>query len=111
MRGGGGGRRHRWEGVRTYQGQYGHPVGKRDADTVARAGHGGMDWFVVHACGEALKAKAPMPSDIYDAVTWSAITPLSEQSIANGFQTLEFPDFTAGAWKQRKPIFAFDGKY
>lgn len=70
-----------------------------------------MDWFVIHAFVEALKAKAPMPIDIYDAVTWSAITPLSEQSIANGFQTLEFPDFTAGAWKTRKPIFAFDGKY
>ncbi|EED7073526.1 gfo/Idh/MocA family oxidoreductase, partial [Salmonella enterica subsp. enterica serovar Typhimurium] len=55
--------------------------------------------------------KAPMPIDIYDAVTWSAITPLSEQSIANSFQTLEFPDFTAGAWRQRKPIFAFDGRY
>jgi hypothetical protein len=24
---------------------------------------------------------------------------------------LEFPDFTAGLWKQRKPIFAFDGTY
>jgi len=36
---------------------------------------------------------------------------LSEQSIANRFQTLEFPEFTAGLWKQRKPIFAFDGTY
>ncbi len=52
-----------------------------------------------------------MPIDIYDAVAWSAITPLSEQSIAEGFKTLDFPDFTSGAWKTRKPIFALDDKY
>jgi hypothetical protein len=60
---------------------------------------------------EALKARAPMPIDIYDAVTWSAITPLSEQSIAQNFQTLDFPDFTRGQWSKRKPIFAFDERY
>ncbi len=102
---------HQWEEFKKYQDEYEHPLWKQNADTAASAGHGGMDWFVIHAFVEALKAKAPMPIDIYDAVTWSAITPLSEQSIANGFQTLEFPDFTAGAWKTRKPIFAFDGKY
>ena len=41
-----------------------------------------MDFFVVNAFVEALKARAPMPIDIYDAVAWSAITPLSEQSVA-----------------------------
>lgn len=34
-----------------------------------------------------------MPIDIYDAVTWSAITPLSEQSIA-AFPDPGLPDFT-----------------
>ena len=59
----------------------------------------------------ALKAGDPMPIDIYDAVAWSAITPLSEQSIAEDYKTLAFPDFTEGKWKDRKPIFAFDGRY
>lgn len=58
------------------------------------AGHGGMDFFVVHAFVEAPKAQASMPIDICDAVAWSAVTPLSEQSIAEGFKTLAFPDFT-----------------
>ena len=93
------------------QEEFEHPLWKQHAQTAASAGHGGMDWFVIHAFIEALKAKAPMPIDIYDAVTWSAITPLSEQSIADGFQTLAFPDFTAGLWQQRKPIFAFDARY
>jgi len=102
---------HQWEEFKTYREQYDHPLWKRHAQTAAGGGHGGMDWFVVHAFLQALKAGAPMPIDIYDAVTWSAITPLSEQSIANGFQTLEFPDFTGGQWAQRQPIFAFDARY
>jgi hypothetical protein len=86
-------------------------VAQATASRAEGAGHGGMDFFVIHAFIEALKARAPMPIDIYDAVTWSAITPLSEQSIAQGFQTLDFPDFTRRAWNTRKPIFAFDDRY
>ncbi len=102
---------HKWEPLQAYQDQYDHPLWKKYEDDAASAGHGGMDYFVIHAFVEALKARAPMPIDIFDAVTWSAITPLSEQSIAQGFQTLEFPDFTRGQWSARKPIFAFDAKY
>ena len=102
---------HKWEDAQKYYDQYDHPLWRTFADKAAGAGHGGMDWFVVHAFVEALKAGDPMPIDIYDAVAWSAITPLSEQSIANGYQTLEFPDFTEGKWKDRKPIFALDGRY
>ena len=53
----------------------------------------------------------PTNGRLYGAITWSAITPLSAQSIGNSFQTLEFPDFSVGLWTQRKPIFAFDGTY
>ncbi|QPF71485.1 Gfo/Idh/MocA family oxidoreductase [Roseateles sp. DAIF2] len=102
---------HEWEAFKTYQDRYDHPLWKKYEGAAAGAGHGGMDFFVIHAFVEALKADAPMPIDIYDAVAWSAITPLSEQSIAQGFQTLDFPDFTGGLWKTRKPIFAFDDRY
>jgi hypothetical protein len=44
--------------------------------------------------------------DVYDAATWSAISPLSEKSIELGNQTVDFPDFTSGKWMSRKPIFA-----
>ncbi len=102
---------HKWDPMELWQNRYEHPLWKKYAERAAGAGHGGMDFFVVHAFVEALKEQAPMPIDIYDAVTWSAITPLSEQSIAAGFQTLPFPDFTNGQWKTRKPIFAYDGRY
>jgi hypothetical protein len=102
---------HKWEPFQAYQDQYDHPLWRKYADSAAGAGHGGMDYFVIHAFVEAVKAEAPMPIDIYDAVAWSAITPLSEQSINEGFKTLEFPDFTKGLWRSRKPIFAFDASY
>jgi hypothetical protein len=102
---------HKWEPFQTYQDEFDHPLWRKYAQDAEGAGHGGMDYFVIHAFVEAVKAEAPMPIDIYDALAWSAITPLSEQSIAEGFKTLEFPDFTRGLWKSRKPIFAFDAKY
>ena len=102
---------HKWEDAQAYLDEYDHPLWKRHAGLAAGAGHGGMDWFVVNAFVEASKADAPMPIDIYDAVAWSAITPLSEQSISEGFRTLEFPDFTEGKWRDRKPVFAFGDRY
>lgn len=102
---------HAWEPQAGWFERYDHPLWARLAGKAEGAGHGGMDHFVIHAYVEALKARAPMPIDIYDAVAWSAITPLSEQSIAEGFKTLEFPDFTAGGWKTRAPIFALNDRY
>ncbi|MBV8502429.1 MAG: Gfo/Idh/MocA family oxidoreductase [Paucibacter sp.] len=102
---------HQWQPFQPFQDRFDHPLWKRFAKSAEGAGHGGMDFFVIHAFVESLKAAAAMPIDIFDAVAWSAITPLSEQSIASGFKTLEFPDFTGGSWKTRKPIFAFDDRY
>ncbi|MBL8538652.1 MAG: Gfo/Idh/MocA family oxidoreductase [Hyphomonadaceae bacterium] len=94
---------HRWQEAQEWLDRYDHPLWRQHADQAEGAGHGGMDFFVVHAWIEALKARAPMPIDIYDALAWSAITPLSEQSIAAGNRTVEFPDFTDGGWRERAP--------
>jgi hypothetical protein len=69
-----------------------------------------MDWFVLNAFIESVKNKVNTPQDVYDAVTWSAITPLSEESIALGGETVPFPDFTGGRWMTRKNDFA-NGDY
>ena len=102
---------HRWEPAQPWLDKYDHPLWKRLSGKAVDAGHGGMDFFVIHAFIEALKIDAPMPIDIFDAVAWSAITPLSEQSIKEDNRTLAFPDFTAGKWETRKPIFALDDTY
>lgn len=97
---------HRWEEAQAWLDRYDHPLWQAHAADAEGAGHGGMDFFVIHAFVEALKAQSPMPIDIFDAVTWSAVTPLSETSIAEGNRTIDFPDFTEGGWRDRAPIFA-----
>jgi len=70
---------------------------------ILAAGHGGMDYFVVKAFVDALRSGEEMPIDIYDAVSWMAITYLSEASIQNNGAPMEIPDFTNGAYKTRPP--------
>ena len=96
---------HTWEPFATYQDKYDHPLWKRHGQTAESGGHGGIDFFVLRGFIEAVKAKGPVPIDVYDAAAWSAISPLSEQSIAGGSKPVDIPDFTRGKWKTNKPIF------
>ena len=102
---------HRWEEARTWLEQYDHPLWKKYGEDANGAGHGGMDWFVIHAFIESVKRKTNTPQDVYDAVTWSAITPLSEESIQKGGESVVFPDFTNGQWMFRKNQFALGDDY
>jgi len=102
---------HQWEDAKAYLEKYDHPLWKRWSKETDGAGHGGMDFFVLHAFVEAIRRKAPTPMDVYDAAAWSAITPLSEKSIELGNETVEFPDFTSGQWMYRKNDFALNDEY
>ena len=102
---------HRWEDAKEWLDKYDHPLWKKFGSDAAGAGHGGMDWFVLNAFVEAAKRKTNTPQDVYDAVTWSAITPLSEKSIQLGGESVEFPDFTKGQWMYRKNDFALGDTY
>jgi predicted dehydrogenase len=100
-----------WDEAKTWLDKYDHPLWVRWSKDTEGAGHGGMDFFVVHSFIESIKRKQPTPMDVYDAAAWSAITPLSEQSIELGHETVEFPDFTGGQWMYRKPVFALTDEY
>jgi hypothetical protein len=100
-----------WENAKAYLDQYDHPLWKRWGASTEGAGHGGMDFFVLHAFIESIKRKTATPMDVYDAAVWSAITPLSERSIELGNETVEFPDFTSGQWMYRKSAFALTDEY
>lgn len=102
---------HQWDDAKTWLDKCDHPLWARWSKETEGAGHGGMDFFVVHSFIESIKRKTPTPMDVYDAAAWSAITPLSEQSIELGNETLEFPDFTGGQWMYRKPVFALNDEY
>jgi hypothetical protein len=53
---------------------------------------------------ECLRAGVPTDMDVYDGAAWSAVGPVSERSIAARSRSIDFPDFTRGAWKTRKPL-------
>jgi Oxidoreductase family, NAD-binding Rossmann fold len=102
---------HQWEDQKAWLDKYDHPLWKKYGNDAEGAGHGGMDFFVVHTFIESAKRKTPTQMDVYDAAAWSAITPLSEQSIELGNETVAFPDFTSGQWMYRKPVFALNDDY
>jgi len=102
---------HQWDDAKQWLDKYDHPLWVRWSKETKGAGHGGMDFFVIHSFIESIKRKTDTPLDVYDAAAWSAITPLSEQSIELGNETVEFPDFTGGQWMYRKPVFALNNEY
>ena len=87
--------------------EFDHPwyKGSEWAATLER-GHGGTDHLELLLFMDAVRNKTQTPIDVYDSVVMSSITPLSEQSIANGSAPVQCPDFTRGKWKTNKPTFA-----
>lgn len=67
-------------------------------------GHGGMDFIMQWRLIDCLRNGLPLDQDVYDAASWSVISPLSEWSVANKNNAIEVPDFTKGAWKSNQPI-------
>lgn len=94
---------HRWDEAQPWLDKYDHPLWKKYGEYAQGSGHGGMDFFVINAFVESAKENIAPPLDAYDAAAWSAITPLSEASIANNGEPQDFPDFTRGLWVSRKP--------
>jgi predicted dehydrogenase len=102
---------HQWEDSEPWLTEYDHPLWKKYEDRAAGSGHGGMDFFVIHAFIESVKRQVKTPLDVYDAATWSVISSLSERSIAEGGTPQYFPDFTGGRWMIRKPGFGYNDEY
>ncbi len=94
---------HQWDDASEWLKKYDHPIWKKYENEATGAGHGGMDYFLMKAIVECALEDVEPPIDAYDAAAWSAITPLSEASIANNGHPQEFPDFTRGQWLKRKP--------
>ncbi len=104
-------KKHQWEPAAPYLEKYDHPVWQKNAAQAENAGHGGIDYFVLRGFIEAIKRKVAPPIDVYDAAVWSAISPLSELSIARGSSPVEVPDFTRGKWKTNPRIFGLNDEY
>ncbi|MCK5279257.1 MAG: Gfo/Idh/MocA family oxidoreductase [Cyclobacteriaceae bacterium] len=93
---------HEWEPFKPYEEEFLHSWWKQRDKT--SGGHGGVDSLELEHFVKAVRDKTNTPIDVYDSVTMSAIVPLSGISIEKN-QPVEFPDFTRGKWKGRKPYF------
>lgn len=98
-----------WGNFEEYHKMYVHPLWKEYEEEGIKSGHGGMDWLVLRAFVESVMNETKPPIDVYDAVAWMVITPLSEASIAKGSMPVEIPDFTDGKWIE--PYAGVPGKY
>ena len=117
--------RHRWESGEGYAEKYEHPLWKQlreqslgvyeevefgaitrnavwDYNPATEIRNG--DFLEDYRLIQALRAGRSPDFDVYDAAAWSAIAPLSEQSVANRSSAVDFPDFTRGEWKTRRAL-------
>lgn len=95
---------HQWEELQAYRQQYDHPLWKGIEERAAGAGHGGMDYIEDFRLVQCLRQGTPMDMDVYDGAAWTAVIMLSERSIAERSRSVDFPDFTRGAWRARPPL-------
>ncbi|HWQ53855.1 MAG TPA: Gfo/Idh/MocA family oxidoreductase [Bryobacteraceae bacterium] len=95
---------HEWEDLEKYAKEWEHPLWAKLSERSKGGGHGGMDFVMTWRLVDCLlKGEAP-DMDVYDAAALSAVTELSERSIANRSRTMDFPDFTRGKWLSRAPL-------
>ncbi len=96
---------HSWEKADKYLKEYEHPLVKNyNPPERSRAvrGHGGnvkQTPLVWHRLVEAIRNDRVPDWDVYDSVTSSAISPLTEMSVAGRSKPVDFPDFTRGKWE------------
>ena len=99
---------HTWEPLENYFKEFEHPLWKTEGEQAKNAGHGGMDFLEDYRLIKALQSGRYPDMDVYDAAAWSAVTEVSERSVANRSRPENFPDFTRGKWQTNAPIFVTD---
>ena len=92
---------HNWlnkDEYNLFKTKYKHPIIKslEKISEGFKQGHGGMDFVMIYRMIRGLNLGLPLDINVYDSVMWSAITPLSEISVASKSQSIIIPDFTAG---------------
>ena len=98
---------HSWiqgENLQKIYDEYDHPLYKRLNAKTKKSGHGGMDGIMMYRIVECLQKGLPLDQNVYEGCFWSAVTPLSGNSIENDGTPQQFPDFTRGEWKKTKEL-------
>jgi predicted dehydrogenase len=101
-----------FEPAEKYLTEYAHPIEKnynpaprRPIGKIVSHGQvGAKTPMVWERLVNALRENKMPDWDVYDSVTSSVISPLTEKSIAGNCSPIDFPDFTKGKWKKRPRI-------
>ncbi len=92
----------KWTTLDKYKGRYEDPLWTKVGELARKlGGHGGMDFIMSYRLIQCMREGLVPDMDVYDAAAWSAPSPLSEMSVAQGSIPVKFPDFTRGRWKER----------
>ena len=95
---------HQWETADAYYADYEHPLWQDIGGRSRGAGHGGMDFLEDYRLIKCLREGLPTDMNVYDAAALSAVSELSELSVADGSRPKTFPDFTRGQWQNYPPL-------
>ncbi|HAK54015.1 MAG TPA: hypothetical protein DCP38_00835 [Acidobacteria bacterium] len=90
---------HEWDRAEDYYDEYEHPLWREIGGSSRDAGHGGMDFLEDYRLIKCLREGRPTDMNVYDAAALSAVSELSERSVADGSRPQAFPDFTRGRWR------------
>ncbi len=91
---------HQWQPMEDLIDEFDHPLWRTIGEKARGAGHGGMDYLEDYRLIQCLRNGQPLDMNVYDAAALSAVSELTERSVANGSQPMPFPDFTRGKWRQ-----------
>jgi hypothetical protein len=83
--------------------EYTPTIVTRMSELIQKSGHGGGDILECWRYIDCLRNGLPLDQDVYDAAAWSSVVPLSQASVLNRSNSIDVPDFTAGAWKTNQP--------
>jgi predicted dehydrogenase len=96
---------HQWESINSYLQKYDHPLWKKMQTNLAEAaGHGGMDYLEDYRLIQAYHQGVEPDMNVYDAAMLSAVSELSETSVAKRGMPQRFPDFTRGMWQNSRKL-------
>lgn len=88
-----------------YQEKYRHPIWDKLKTGIEKyGGHGGMDFVMIYRLIDCLNNGWFLDEDVYDAASWSVVSPLSSLSIELGNIPIRFPDFTRGRWIEEREL-------
>jgi predicted dehydrogenase len=97
---------HRWDmELDAWYERYEHPLWAAiRAQAEEAGGHGGMDFVMLWRLVHCLRNGEPLDQNVYDGAAWTAISPLSADSVADRGNSKTIPDFTRGVWRDTEPL-------